>query len=289
MLYALGVGCASDPDEAGDLKFVYERGLAALPTMAVVLAYPGNWLESPASTADYSKVLHGEQALVLHRPLAPSGTVIGRTRNLDLLDKGAGQGCRAVHRAPDHRQGQRRADRHHDVDLHAARRRRLRRQGWPAAGTAQAPEVGADASRRHQGAGQRGTRLSPVRRPQPAARRSEGRRRRRLRQARSCTGCAPMASPAAPSSAPAAATIRRASPPCRCASPRPSIPARRSAPSYGPTASAYPSAPACWSATWWCSTTAWRASSERKRVPEIRHPQYFWHLLRSYTETSESA
>jgi len=93
MLYALGVGCASEPDETGDLKFVYERGLAALPTMAVVLAYPGNWLESPASTADYSKVLHGEQALVLHRPLAPSGTVIGRTRNLDLLDKGANKGA----------------------------------------------------------------------------------------------------------------------------------------------------------------------------------------------------
>jgi len=93
MLYALGVGCASEPDETGDLKFVYERGLAALPTMAVVLAYPGNWLESPASTADYSKVLHGEQTLVLHRPLAPSGTVIGRTRNLDLLDKGMDKGA----------------------------------------------------------------------------------------------------------------------------------------------------------------------------------------------------
>jgi acyl dehydratase len=93
MLYALGVGCGSDPDEAGDLKFVYERGLAALPTMAVVLAYPGNWLESPQSTADYSKVLHGEQSLVLHRPLAASGTVVGRTRNTGLLDKGTGKGA----------------------------------------------------------------------------------------------------------------------------------------------------------------------------------------------------
>ena len=93
MLYALGVGCGADPDEAGDLKFVYERGLAALPTMAVVLAYPGNWLESPQSTADYSKVLHGEQSLVLHRTLAPSGIVIGRTRNTGLLDKGPGKGA----------------------------------------------------------------------------------------------------------------------------------------------------------------------------------------------------
>jgi acyl dehydratase len=93
MLYGLGVGCGSDPDEAGDLKFVYERGLVALPTLAVVLAYPGNWLESEASTVDYSKVLHGEQTLMLHRPLAASGTVIGRTRNVDLLDKGKDKGA----------------------------------------------------------------------------------------------------------------------------------------------------------------------------------------------------
>ena len=93
MLYALGVGCASQADASDDLKFVYERGLVALPTMAVVLAYPGNWLERAASTVDYSKVLHGEQVLELHRPLAPSGSVIGRTRNLDLLDKGPGKGA----------------------------------------------------------------------------------------------------------------------------------------------------------------------------------------------------
>jgi acyl dehydratase len=59
----------------------------------VVLAYPGNWLESDASTVDYSKVLHGEQTLTLHRPLAASGTVIGRTRNVDLLDKGKDKGA----------------------------------------------------------------------------------------------------------------------------------------------------------------------------------------------------
>src|SRR5262245_43079670 len=93
MLYALGVGCASEPDAPDDLKFVYERGLVALPTMAVVMAYPGNWLDSPASTVDYRKVLHGEQSLTLHRPLAPSGTVIGRTRNVGLLDKGVDKGA----------------------------------------------------------------------------------------------------------------------------------------------------------------------------------------------------
>jgi acyl dehydratase len=93
ILYALGLGCGSDPSEAGDLKFVYEKGLLALPTMAVVLAYPGNWLESDESTADYSKVLHGEQYLTLHRPIPPAGTVIGRGRIVDLLDKGKDKGA----------------------------------------------------------------------------------------------------------------------------------------------------------------------------------------------------
>jgi acyl dehydratase len=93
ILYALGLGCGSDAEGPDDLRFVYEKGLLALPTMAVVLAYPGNWLESDESTADYSKVLHGEQYLTVHRPLAPAGTVIGRTRITDLLDKGKEKGA----------------------------------------------------------------------------------------------------------------------------------------------------------------------------------------------------
>jgi acyl dehydratase len=93
ILYALGLGCGADTDAPDDLRFVYEKGLLALPTMAVVLAYPGNWLESDESTADYSKVLHGEQSLTLHRPIPPAGTVIGRTRIVDLLDKGKEKGA----------------------------------------------------------------------------------------------------------------------------------------------------------------------------------------------------
>jgi acyl dehydratase len=93
MLYALGLGCGSDPADAGDLKYVYERGLVALPTMAVVLAYPGNWLESKESTADYSKVLHGEQYLTIHRPIPAAGSVVGRGRVKELLDKGSEKGA----------------------------------------------------------------------------------------------------------------------------------------------------------------------------------------------------
>jgi acyl dehydratase len=93
ILYALGLGCGSDAGEPGDLKYVYEQGLVALPTMAVVMASPGNWLGSKESTVDYTKVLHGEQYLTLHRPLPPSGKMVGRGRIVDLLDKGKDKGA----------------------------------------------------------------------------------------------------------------------------------------------------------------------------------------------------
>jgi acyl dehydratase len=87
MLYALGLGCGSDPD---DLRFVYERGLEALPTMAGVLCDPGFWFADPAIGADAAMVLHGEQAIRLHAPLPAAGSVVGRERIVDVIDRGGG-------------------------------------------------------------------------------------------------------------------------------------------------------------------------------------------------------
>jgi len=93
MLYALGVGAGSDPLDEDDLKFVYEDGLKTLPSMAVVLGYPGFWLKDAGTGVDWTRLLHGEQGLVLHRPIPPAGTVIGRTRITGLVDKGADKGA----------------------------------------------------------------------------------------------------------------------------------------------------------------------------------------------------
>lgn len=93
ILYALGVGCGADPMDRSELPFVYEEGLQCLPTMAVVLGYPGFWLKDPATGVDWRKVLHGEQGLVIHRPLPATGTVIGRTRVTEIVDKGPGKGA----------------------------------------------------------------------------------------------------------------------------------------------------------------------------------------------------
>ncbi len=93
MLYALGVGAGADPMDEAELRFVYEANLLALPTYAVVLGYPGFWLKEQNTGVDWRKVLHGEQGLILHRPLPPAGTVIGRSRVTGFIDKGAGKGA----------------------------------------------------------------------------------------------------------------------------------------------------------------------------------------------------
>lgn len=93
MLYALGAGAGADPFDADDLRYVYEDGLVALPTMPVVLGYPGFWARNPETGITWRKLLHGEQGLTLHAPLPVSGTVIGRTRITGLIDKGADKGA----------------------------------------------------------------------------------------------------------------------------------------------------------------------------------------------------
>lgn len=93
MLYALGLGLGSDPLDRNDLRFVYEKELRALPSMGVILGYPGFWLSDPRTGADWRKLLHGEQGVEILKPLPASGTVVGRTRVLDVIDKGAGKGA----------------------------------------------------------------------------------------------------------------------------------------------------------------------------------------------------
>ena len=93
ILYALGIGLGADPLDARQLRFVYEEGLAALPSMCVVLGSPGFWLKEQDTGVDWVRVLHGEQGLELHRPLPPAGTVIGRMRVSGIVDKGADKGA----------------------------------------------------------------------------------------------------------------------------------------------------------------------------------------------------
>ena len=93
ILYGLGLGLGLDADDPHQLGFVYEKGLRILPTQAAVLGYPGFWLSDPGTGVDWQHVLHGEQGLIVHRPLAVAGEVVGRTRVEAIVDKGAGKGA----------------------------------------------------------------------------------------------------------------------------------------------------------------------------------------------------
>lgn len=93
MLYALGVGLGQDPMNEDELAFVYEKNLKVLPTFALVQGYAPFWLRNPQSGVNWTKVVHGEQGLVLHKPVAREGTIIGETRVVDVVDKGEGKGA----------------------------------------------------------------------------------------------------------------------------------------------------------------------------------------------------
>jgi acyl dehydratase len=96
MLYALGVGVGSDPLDEGQLRFVYDRGLVALPTLADVLAYPAMWIDDPRFGLDWGRLVHGGQSLVVRAPLPVAATVVGRTRVAAVADKGPGRGALIV-------------------------------------------------------------------------------------------------------------------------------------------------------------------------------------------------
>ena len=93
ILYALGVGLGADPCDAGQLKFVYEEGLQALPTMAIILGYPGPWHAHPGTGITRSQVVHGEQAFRITKPLPVEGDIVGKTRVTGVVDKGKDRGA----------------------------------------------------------------------------------------------------------------------------------------------------------------------------------------------------
>lgn len=93
MLYALGVGYGADPCDEKELRFVYEAGLVAAPTIGVILCYPGQWHAAAGTGITSSHVVQGSQRLRIERPLTAPSTVRGKTRIVSVYDKGPGRGA----------------------------------------------------------------------------------------------------------------------------------------------------------------------------------------------------
>ena len=91
MLYAVSVGLGRDPLDANELPYVFESpALKTVPSLATVLTRIALLKDCGY---DYTKVVHGEQRLTLHRPLPPQGELLADARVVAAYDKGAGRGA----------------------------------------------------------------------------------------------------------------------------------------------------------------------------------------------------
>ncbi|MBK6746995.1 MaoC/PaaZ C-terminal domain-containing protein [Ottowia sp.] len=100
MLYALGLGLGrrSSASYEQELRYVYEKDLAALPTMSLVLGYPGLWMGDPATGIDVKRMLHGAQVVRVAKPLPAEGEVVGTSAVMSIVDKGPGRDAVVVTR-----------------------------------------------------------------------------------------------------------------------------------------------------------------------------------------------
>ena len=92
--YALSIGLGHDPLDPWQLQFVDDRkGPRIVPSFCSVLGHPGFWLADPRTTVDARRLVHAEQGFTLKRPIPSAGTVVGKTRIVDVVDKGAAKGA----------------------------------------------------------------------------------------------------------------------------------------------------------------------------------------------------
>jgi len=94
MLYHEGIGALAPPADPLDpkvLEYVYEKNLKVVPSFGVIPAFRLMFptLENtPGLNIDLAKVLHGEQAIELHRPIPPAAEIEHQPRISDIFDKG---------------------------------------------------------------------------------------------------------------------------------------------------------------------------------------------------------
>lgn len=93
ILYALGVGLGDAPTDPQQLRYLYEKNLSVLPTMAMVMGVHPDFIDDPEIGVDMVRMLHGESGCVLHKPLPVSGKVRARARVEQLIDRGAAKGA----------------------------------------------------------------------------------------------------------------------------------------------------------------------------------------------------
>ena len=91
ILYHLGVGAGMEkPTDAKELEYTYEKNLKVLPSFAVVPVFSSlmGMAAIPGIKINFAMVLHGEQAIEIHKPIPVASEVVSEGRVEGLYDKG---------------------------------------------------------------------------------------------------------------------------------------------------------------------------------------------------------
>jgi acyl dehydratase len=93
-LYALSLGIGDDPLDEDELLYVFEgRPHQPVPSFCVTLGWPPFWHDDPATGIAWTRIVHGEQRFVLHRPLPSHASIHAEHRIRYVEDKGPGRGA----------------------------------------------------------------------------------------------------------------------------------------------------------------------------------------------------
>jgi len=90
ILYHLGVGAGVPPTDPGELEYTYEKNLKVLPSFGVIPVFGamGGMGNIEGLSFNFAMLLHGEQDIILHKPIPPEATITNRGKVAELWDKG---------------------------------------------------------------------------------------------------------------------------------------------------------------------------------------------------------
>lgn len=86
--FGAGLGGALEQDDAD-----FVAGKVALPMMAVALADGEFWQMQPETGIDWRRIVHAEEGITVHYPLASAGTVVVSQHTEEIFDRGAERGA----------------------------------------------------------------------------------------------------------------------------------------------------------------------------------------------------
>lgn len=93
LLYNLSVGMGRDPLDEAEFPFIFEQpDFRVVPTAASILGGAGSGVLRPGDL-DMTMIVHGEQRLVLHRPLPAAADLVVTSYFSELVDKGKEKGA----------------------------------------------------------------------------------------------------------------------------------------------------------------------------------------------------